>query len=474
MFTLPSLYLKILYSQIEKNILMYACLCITILLLFSTNLYARNWVKGWVYIQNVQTGLVIDVQGNIKKHGISVWPYSLNYSKAQMFRFSEFNIPERFGSDARYILAYDDKSSISDFILSVKKPPMVIAPPHRGTVSDPGIVTPPIVAPPSVVVGDSHNTNKKILRNYLFSVETKQEYAESPFPPVSAVDTKPKQIWKIIPVDNEEDTYYIQSAHFSEKMVIEPLDNSSGGTLVLSSFTGSNLQKWKILKTKPEVATNIKLTNFVWDNDTFLWWGSINIRGKLTWTKNASNLLDQSIIVRPSSGGGQDSLSVGPTKNSSEFEFGSNTTNKTKEHCFSIKSTSKWQAQNWSFSDEVCEHPKYPGSPTPPTTPPAGIGKLLISNCHNDKKQVHLWTYDLTNNNGVYKDHGTLGSQWQGSTCPVGSPKEINISDDHVYVLIAIDCGDNPPNQTQGSCHKLTSSAIQGQKDGSPLIFQIN
>ncbi len=78
-------------------------LSLVFLLFIFTNISAQTtWRSGYAYIENVQTGLVMDVQGNVKANGTNVWPYTLNYSRAQMFQFSEFNIPERYGDDARY------------------------------------------------------------------------------------------------------------------------------------------------------------------------------------------------------------------------------------------------------------------------------------------------------------------------------------------------------------------------------------
>src|SRR5690242_4997062 len=45
-----------------------------------------NW---WIYFQNVQSGMLLDVQGNRKTAGASVWPYALNYTNAQIFRVGD-------------------------------------------------------------------------------------------------------------------------------------------------------------------------------------------------------------------------------------------------------------------------------------------------------------------------------------------------------------------------------------------------
>lgn len=461
-------------------------LSIFFLFLMSTNTSAQTWRSGWVYIQNVETGLVMDVQGSVKENGTNVWPYSLNYTKAQMFQFSEHHIPERYGEDARYIMAYDNSSFGSDFYLSVKTPPMVLANPDTIRPSRPGTIRPDLILPLTAVDASRPSSNKKTLRNFVFSIEAKREVDDSPISVINNLLISSrgalKQIWKILPVSGEADTYYIQSVSFEEKMVIEPLDFSSGGTLVLSSFTGADIQKWKILKTKPKKAINLNLSNFKWEEKynqdpwykPWEWHYDQNIQGKLSWSNsNISGLTKQNIII-DSSSMDYDTITLAPNKSSYEFNIESNKSAKTEEHCFMVKGHSKWQAQNGVFSDDFCKKPGF--DETPPVTPPTttGVSKLIISNCHNGRKSVRLWTYDLTANNGLWKDHGTLGSQWQGSGCPFGSPKEINISDNHIYRFVAIDCGNLPPNQTQGICHKLTTSQIQGGANGTFLTFQIN
>jgi len=461
-------------------------LFILFLFLVSTNISAQNWRSGWVYIENVETGLVIDVQGNVKANGTTVWPYSLNYSKAQMFQFSEHHIPERYGEDARYIMAYDNSGFGSDFYLSVKTPPLVIV--DTNEPAGPGTIGRDLVLPPTVGVVDTDrpNSNKKTLRNFAFSIETKREIDDSPISVINDLSISsgeaPLQIWKILPVPNAPDVYYIQNAHFREKMVVEPLDFSSGGTLVLSSFAGSDIQKWRILKTAPPEPTNLKLSNFEWEEKLnqspwykpWKWHYVQKIKGKLSWTNsNASGLTKQNIII-DSSSTDYETITLEPSKTSDEFNIKSSKSAKTEEHCFTVKAHSKWQAQDWVFSDDLCENPDFEGAPPTEPTPTTGVGKLIVFNCHNDKETVRLWTYDVTANTGSWKDHGTLVSEWQNGQCLNVSPKEITISDDHLYLLKAIDCGSSPPNATQGTCHKLTSPIIQGRENGISLTFQIN
>lgn len=350
------------------------CLFILFLFLVSTTASAQKWrYGGWAYIQNVKTGLVIDVQGNVKANGRNVWPYSLNYGKAQMFQFSDRNIPERYGEDARYITAYNNSQFGSPFYLSVKIPrkakvPIVNVRP--GTFS---VLVPPTTV--GVVDTDRPKSNKKTLRNFAFSIEAKREIDDSPISRIndhSISSTEvPKQIWKLLPVPCRPgqrctpDTYYIQNAHFRDKMVIEPLDFRSGGKLVLSSFTGSSIQKWRILKTRPPKPTNLKLSNFRWEerlNQTpyykpWKWHREQKIKGKLSWTNlNASGLKYQYFSIRDE---GVYGITLEPNKTSYEFNIKSSKSARTKEHCFFVRAYSKWQAENWVNSEYLCEKPGF-------------------------------------------------------------------------------------------------------------------
>lgn len=214
------------------------------------------------------------------------------------------------------------------------------------------------------------------------------------------LNSTPKQIWEIVPLENEQDVYYIESTHFSERMVIEPLGNISGGKIVLSSFTGSNLQKWKIIRTKPTTRSNLNLTNFVWDKP-WKWRTVQKNKGKLTWSiSNSPNVVKQTIRMTNSS-----PIDIGPNRTSYSFNLKSEESFKTNVHCFVVAADSKWQADNRSLSEPFCDKPEF-YEPETTTSPTSGVGKLIIFNCHNDKKSTRLSTYDLTDNSGVWKDQG--------------------------------------------------------------------
>ncbi|TYP75283.1 RICIN domain-containing protein [Aquimarina intermedia] len=460
-----------------------------LLFLVSTHSFSQNWNSGWVYIENVKTGLVMDVQGDVKANGTTVWPFSLNHGRAQLFRFSSTNIPDSFGDDARYMMAYDNSGLSSDFYVSVKTPPLVVLGTEVNVPPSSGASSPDLLVSPTsemVATDDRMVSDKKTFKNFVFSIESKRAFDNAPTNVINDLSITsveaPKQLWRLIPVAGQADTYFIQSAHFTDKRVVEPVDFNSGGTLVLSSFTGNDIQKWRIIKTKPKAATNLTLSNFEWEEKyvqkpwykPWRWHFVQKIKGTLSWTNsNTSDLTKQYILIDGGSSSEYDPIALASNKTSHTFNIKSTTSAKTKEHCFKVRGHSKWVAQNVTFSDGECQKPTFDETPPATPIPAVGISKLVVTNCHSNKKSVRLWTLDHTVNDGVWKDHGTLNSQWQGSGCPVGSPKVINLSDNHSYTFVAIDCGNAPPTQTQGSCHKFTTSQIKGDTDGTSLPIDI-
>jgi hypothetical protein len=435
-----------------------------------------NW---WIYFQNVQSGMVLDVQGNRKAPGTSVWPYSLNFTNAQIFRVGGVKAarpPREYGDDAYYIEALN--SDGPDLYLSVKAPPLVIVAVDTTEPARPGTVPSDVMLP--LVVADERS-DKRVLRNYAFSIEEKGGPAvTSPISVVTDLSVpvgSPKQVWKLVPVAGEEDVFFIQCADFEEMMVVESLDVGSGGTLVLSSFTGADIQKWRIGSTAPPNATDLKLTNFTWVESVktspwyapWKWRWARTIQGKLSWTNPTPSVLASQVVSVSVDGDAYQYVAgIAPNRSSYDFEHPSGNAEKTKEHCFVVWGRSKWQSNNLALSDAECAIPTLKGS-TQPDPPPKGIGKLLVHNCHTEGKAVHLWTYDLTANTGVWKDQGT-----KAFDCPDGTPKEIAIEDDHWYQVVAIDSGDMPPNQTDGSSWKKQSAPFQGEKDGLTLLLGVD
>ena len=250
------------HAELNHKYLIVKILLVIMLPLNCTSLFSQNLTTGWVYIENVQTGLVIDVQGNVKSKGTTVWPYTLNYSNAQMFRFTRTKIPNGYGSEARYIRTYNNSSSSPGLYFSVKIPALLVDPvktPKTDQIK-------PVQSSGLLLADDGRSSsNRNILKNYVYIIEEKIEYKTPKFGSAISLGHEPKQIWKIIPVPNEPDVYFIQSAHFNGEYVIEPLDLNSGGKLVLGEFTGSNIQKWRILKTAPNKPEDVNITNFKWE-----------------------------------------------------------------------------------------------------------------------------------------------------------------------------------------------------------------
>ena len=443
-----------------------------------------NW---WIYFQNVQSGMTIDVQGNAKTAGTSVWPYSLNYTNAQIFRVDTTSLPREYGDDACYLQALNDGGPA--LCLSVNTPPVVIMAVDTTEPAQPGTVPSDVILPRMVA---DQPSDKRVLRNYAFTIEEKRGIrAPSPSSVITDLSVPagpPKQVWKLVPVPGEEDIFYIQAADFEDMMVVESLDLSSGGTLVLSSFTGADIQKWRIVSTAPPTAYDLKLADFTWvewfkmSGWPWNWHRVRTIQGKLSWTRPdpsapASSALERQVVSVSVDGDDYQFVAgVEPNRSSYDFEVPSSSAAKTKEHCFVVWGRSKWQSANLSLSLEVCGVPTLysPAQPVEPVTPPKGIGKILVYNCHAEEKPVHLWMYDLTANNQVWADHGIVAFDCPHDTPPNGTPKEIIIGDNHAYYLVGIDCGDMPPNPTDGSCRRLTRSPIQGEKDGASYPLRIN
>ncbi len=436
-------------------------------------------LSWWIYFQNVQSGMALDVLGNAKRAGTTVWPYSLNYTDAQIFRVGGYNAarpPRDYGDDAYYIEALNPDGP--DLYLSVKSPPLVIVAAEASEPARPGTVRSDVILPR--VVADQPS-DKRVLRNYAFSIEEMgRPTVTSPISVVtdlSAPVGPPKQVWKLVPVPGEADVFFIQCADFEDTMVVESLDLGSGGTLVLSSFTGADIQKWRIGSTAPPNATDLKLADFTWKEwfDTspiykpWRWHWVRTIQGKLSWTNPNPSVLSQQLVAVSVDGDSNRSRGVPPNRSSYDFEFASTTDEKAKEHCFVVFGRSKWQSNNLSVSNEICGIPDLYSPAQPEPTTPQGIGKLLVQNCHVEGKSVHLWTYDWTANTGVWKDQGT-----KAFDCPDGTPKEISIEDDHLFQVVAIDCGDMPPNQTDGSCWKKISPVLPGEKDGLTMLWGID
>ncbi len=283
---------------------------------------------------------------------------------------------------------------------------------------------------------------------------------------------RPQQIWKLIPVRGEPDTYYIQNLNLPGRYVIEPLDTRSGGTLVMSKLTRSDLQKWRIGKTKPAASTNLSVTGFKWYPGYYPWQND-EIRGTITWNNPGRTQLAYQIVRIKADNEDGKSQEIESWKESYKFNWNSTRAAKYQEHCFTIVAVSKWEADNIASSTPACFTPDNDDS-NPPPPPPDGYSKLTVYNCHSEGRAVRLWTYDRTVNNGSWTDHGTLASNWQDSDCERRTPAEITLTDQHIYDFVAIDCGNSPPDQENASCRRLSSPPIRGNSSGGSLPLWVN
>ncbi|MBL7775947.1 MAG: hypothetical protein JNK89_08080 [Saprospiraceae bacterium] len=137
-----------------------------------------------------------------------------------------------------------------------------------------------------------------------------------------------------------------------------------------------------------------------------------------------------------------------------------------EKFCFSVTAFNEWEESGGvGAAGQVCAIAAYdPGTPSP-----TGISAIHVFNCHNDNQSVRIWTYDLTVNNGLWQDHGVLARLCNAS------PMVINLTDGHSYNIKALDCGNAPPPQTLGTCHRTTNlNPIPGKTGGIVLPFTVN
>jgi hypothetical protein len=117
------------------------------------------------------------------------------------------------------------------------------------------------------------------------------------------------------------------------------------------------------------------------------------------------------------------------------------------EHCYRVKATNSAGASE--ASNVVCGQ----------TTQRSGFSDLLVSNCHDDRRTVHVWTQDQTDG-GEWKDRGSVKHQWSNDQCPVGDPFELKLTDGHRHQIVIVDpgaisCGGaNDPKKV--ACQKVT------------------
>lgn len=115
---------------------------------------------------------------------------------------------------------------------------------------------------------------------------------------------------------------------------------------------------------------------------------------------------------------------------------------------------------------------------TPPATEPTvpTASKLLLYNCHTDRRSVHVWVYDFTA--GTREERTTLSHHYDSTgSCPAAGiePFELELQEGHVYQVVAVDpgnvgCGLNDPEVV--ACQRW-SMVCKGDSKASEAILGI-
>ena len=406
------------------NFKQIAILSILMFLGISSTSFAQFGTQEY-FITNKQSKKVLDVRGGSQSPRAQVWQYDLNYTEAQRYRFFR----RRASGDGVFMIL----AKVSNLYVSVKI--------NNEQVKGTHVPKP--------------RRYRQFTRYETIWQDKKYNETTSRFQKISFGANYKHQRWKFIPVPNEARTFYIQSTAFSTKKVLEPASTASGATMRLADYTGSEKQKWIIKPVLPGEPTDVSINDFKWQ--PVLHKGKVV--GNVRWKDNANS--EDGFEIRMKKEGESSFKVIGTVgRNKTSFSFSKNVDlGRNKEFCFKVIPFNRWGK---NASDEACAVARHNN-----TSPqPKGYKKVAIYNCHSEKKTVRLWSYDLTANTGVWKSHGTFGSQWSNGNCSSGSPKEISLSNGHKYIFKAIDCGSKPPNQTNGSCHKMTSAQILGDSDG--------
>jgi hypothetical protein len=98
----------------------------------------------------------------------------------------------------------------------------------------------------------------------------------------------------------------------------------------------------------------------------------------------------------------------------------------TGEHCYRVKAVNSAGASE--PSNVACGQ----------TAQQSGFSKVLVSNCHVDRRSVHVWTRDATDG-GSWKERGSVAHQWSNSQCPVGDPFEVTLKNGHEHDIRIVD-----------------------------------
>ncbi len=416
------------------------------------------------FLKNKLSNKVLDVRDGSKTPGAQIWQYDLRYSEAQRFRILLSNF---YGDDA-YVIKPQTSNSL--FVSLRHNLSTNVA---TGAAS--GVVVGEL---PTTVLGNPVLDSGEIDPN-IFKVVQDRRYDITPIVAATTpISSQPRyQIWKFVPVPNESNTYFLESAAFTERMVLQTTSVRSGSQLRLSRFNGSDAQKWLVLPTTPEPPSDLVLRNFVWRERQILWVTRGVVKGGLEWIDNSSNELEFEIQMKRKDDGFFTAYwTIGDAPlNSITFNIRhSGRKGRGREHCFRVIARNKWGGS--SSSNEACGTPVEQPNPTPDPPPVPGVEAVALYNCHGEQKTVRIWTYDHTTNTGQWEDRGTIASSWNGSSCPPNSTLvlKVPLTHGHSYTIKAIDCGSDPPNLTDGACTRLQTPVILGKIAGGIQLIIIN
>ena len=181
------------------------------------------------YIENKQSKNVFDVRGGSSSENAPIQHYIKNYTKSQIFKL----ILVGSSTESNYYI----QASLSSLFLSCK----------FNTVT-------------SQLPATQSANNYQIIQNSKYIYDSRSEFSPLYLKPT-------QQHWKLVPIPNESNTYFIQSVFFRENTVLEPSSSIGIGPLKLAKFTGSENQKWRILPTLPKAPSSAQLIDFQWKSD---------------------------------------------------------------------------------------------------------------------------------------------------------------------------------------------------------------
>lgn len=138
------------------------------------------------------------------------------------------------------------------------------------------------------------------------------------------------------------------------------------------------------------------------------------------------------------------------------------------KYCFVVEAENVFGVS--APTEEVCGR-------TDEEIPPApfGFDRIEVFNCHSEQRSVFVWTFDIAT--GVFKNHGSAPSLWNGSSCLImgSQPLKVPLDNGHSFILIGVDpkadgCGSNDP--TNPFCQRFKSTGAFPGMTGGPAWQQ--